>query len=590
MVSLRVADLNFLTSENCREQHLKCDRVTPICGRCQNAGRECRRTGLRVRETKEIVAKYSKTQKWVKTPKRIVFIHETNIANETEGLSPDSGPEDYLEVDLSGSSETVPDNPSRRSSLQSPIKSCSMTPVSPRFPRDAFAASKQHPSYEETLNTASPYPRPDHQPSKQKGSSEDYEGRSVKENSPSDRFLRQPGYVDDSIPPLTELERAMLIRHFVQKLAVWLDLCDPNLSFQTIVPQRARRCSILLNSILALAGRHLAHVSKTFPDVYRIYSKECITRLCNWGGNEDLQEQEDVFAATVILRVMAELEATDKGGQLDGHFLSGLRLCVQNQRTILKSGSLGAAAYWVGLRQEIYNAIANHEQVSMLKEDVLPDIIKHSMSSADDYTWANRAVVHCAEVLNYCFDQPHRKLRHRWEELMRWNRDWTRGTVANFSPIYEAPDTTPFPEIWYTQSCHVIGTQHHLLAQLFLEHCHPDMPTVGVPLEQAKRDMKPKLQKIVRKICGIGLGNPWTPPSMFTACMAIHAFGDLFTDLVDQREMLNILQRTQAEHGRPTLKVQKEMVHMIWRWNVPPDYLMKQEYVKDESLSGADYR
>lgn len=133
---------------------------------------------------------------------------------------------------------------------------------------------------------------------------------------------------------------------------------------------------------------------------------------------------------------------------------------------MLRNGSLGAAAYWVGLRQEIYNAVANQEQVSMLKMDVLPDIIKNSLSRADDYTWANRAVVHCAEVLNYCFGPNHEKLRERWNDLMRWNRDWTLGTATTFSPIYEAPENVPFPEIWYTQSCHGMSGRYLNTQQL----------------------------------------------------------------------------------------------------------------------------
>lgn len=32
-----------------------------------------------------------------------------------------------------------------------------------------------------------------------------------------------------------------------------------------------------------------------------------------------------------------------------------------------------------------------------------------------------------------------------------------------------------------------------------------------------------RIRDIVREICGIGLGNQWTPPGMFTACMAIAA-------------------------------------------------------------------
>jgi len=65
---------HVLSSENCREQHLKCkykavsgwwyqpadirglgDRVTPTCGRCGLAGRHCRRAGLKIRVTKSML-------------------------------------------------------------------------------------------------------------------------------------------------------------------------------------------------------------------------------------------------------------------------------------------------------------------------------------------------------------------------------------------------------------------------------------------------------------------------------------------------------------------------------------------------------
>ncbi|KAM7212094.1 hypothetical protein V8F06_012523, partial [Rhypophila decipiens] len=543
-----LADPNLLTSENCREQHLKCDRVTPICGRCQNAGRECRRTGLRVRETK---APYAKNQKWVRTPRRIVFIHETNLTNEGDGLSPDSGPEDYLEVDASGSPDTITDGPSRRSSLQSPIKSCSMTPVSPRFPRDILTPKRYSP-HDESL-----------------------------------KFIRQPIYIDHTILPFTEAQRARLMRHYVQKLAIWLDLCDPGQSFQTVVPIRAGTCPILLNSIMALAGRHLAHVDKAFPsNAYVNYSQECVRQLNVWAGDGLLSE--DVFAALIIMRVMAELEvpstAKDNGGNLDGNFLLGLQLCVQHQKTMLRQKSLGAAAFWVGLRQEIYNAVATQSQVKMLQMDVLPDIIDREVSAADDYVWANRAVVHCAEVLNYCFGPNTEQRRERWEELMAWNRSWSVGTADTYVPIYRETNEVPFPEIWYNQSCHVIGTQHHLLAELFLTYHHPDLPVVGPAAELAKESIK----SLVREICGIGLGNSWTPPSMFTACMAIHVFGQLFPDRRDQEQMMAILRRTEHEHGRPTAKVQAEMVHYVWHWKPVPDYIIKQEHLKPETLIWAN--
>ncbi|KAK3370659.1 hypothetical protein B0H63DRAFT_319271 [Podospora didyma] len=91
--------------ENCREQHLKCDRVTPICGRCKASHRDCRRSALKIRIVKRplsfpithsrvapfpyfchlltcgrLAEKFAFKQKWVKTaPKgRCPFFHHCN--------------------------------------------------------------------------------------------------------------------------------------------------------------------------------------------------------------------------------------------------------------------------------------------------------------------------------------------------------------------------------------------------------------------------------------------------------------------------------------------------------------------------------
>lgn len=44
-----------------------------------------------------------------------------------------------------------------------------------------------------------------------------------------------------------------------------------------------------------------------------------------------------------------------------------------------------------------------------------------------------------------------------------------------------------------------------------------------IPADNSKLFPQERIQSIVRKVCGIGLCNQWTPPSMFTACMAIAA-------------------------------------------------------------------
>lgn len=114
-----------------------------------------------------------------------------------------------------------------------------------------------------------------------------------------------------------------------------------------------------------------------------------------------------------------------------------------------------------------------------------------------------------------------------------------------------------------------------------------------------------RIRDIVREICGIGLGNQWTPPGMFTACMAIAActyttysspdtyyepgsfglfgiiisvgltrkkkkiktpaVGSYFGARQDQSAMLGILERTQKQHARPTEHVIQKMIG-LWGW------------------------
>jgi len=89
----------------------------------------------------------------------------------------------------------------------------------------------------------------------------------------------------------------------------------------------------------------------------------------------------------------------------------------------------------------------------------------------------------------------------------------------------------------------VIGVQHHLLAKLFLLDHRLRSETHLTPNErdeikayhdlayclmtQALTSRFVSMQKLIRntlrEVCGIGLSNQWTPPGMFTACMAIEA-------------------------------------------------------------------
>lgn len=116
----------------------------------------------------------------------------------------------------------------------------------------------------------------------------------------------------------------------------------------------------------------------------------------------------------------------------------------------LEPESIRAASFWVGLRQEIYIAVRKGQQVGM---NLAYQLVDRSLGTTDDYTWANRAVVHCADVLNFCFGPDRAQLR-RWDELDGWNQDWINGRPDSFDPIFRQDQgSAPFPEIWYHRSC-----------------------------------------------------------------------------------------------------------------------------------------
>ncbi len=114
-------------------------------------------------------------------------------------------------------------------------------------------------------------------------------------------------------------------------------------------------------------------------------------------------------------------------------------------------GTLGAASFWVGLRQEIYSAVTKRQPVCLNLSH--PGLVDRSLDETDDYTWANRAIVHCADVLNSCFG-PERRPLQTWQELETWNRQWVERQPPSYDPVFvELQDSVVFPEIWYHRSC-----------------------------------------------------------------------------------------------------------------------------------------
>ena len=81
--------------------------------------------------------------------------------------------------------------------------------------------------------------------------------------------------------------------------------------------------------------------------------------------------------------------------------LRGIQVFLDAQ-AISSAGAAGLsqAAYWVALRQEVLTAFSKQRALRLSLGPCEP---YRTFDPADDYVWANRLVIHCADVLQYCF-------------------------------------------------------------------------------------------------------------------------------------------------------------------------------------------
>lgn len=155
---------------------------------------------------------------------------------------------------------------------------------------------------------------------------------------------------------------------------------------------------------------------------------------------------------------------------------------MRNSTPTSPRGGLEEAAFWVGLRQEIYYATMNHTNIRINLEHLFVD---RSVSATDDFGWANRAVVHCADVLNFCFggrssssgeissDGRSRSNVNNingrmaaWNALCVYEKAWNAVKSTSFEPIFEREAGLDnwgdeqsefyrvFPNVQYRKPCH----------------------------------------------------------------------------------------------------------------------------------------
>jgi hypothetical protein len=275
-----------------------------------------------------------------------------------------------------------------------------------------------------------------------------------------------------------------------------------------------------------------------------------------------------------------------------GNALRGISVFLDAQATAAVSGyGLRHAAYWIALRQEIVTAFSKQRTFRLPLGPCEP---YRSFEPADDYVWADRLVIHCADVLQYCFgsdeNTPTRDRQFqstlstgvihpvqttetriaRYGELVAFETSWEELGPPSFKPIYAREPVRSrgevFPELWYLGSCHVAGLQFLELARILLTVFNPKLPRLGPGQRMAMRSVDQKVRAIVLRLCGIALSNQHSPPGLVTASVGIGMCGDRFTERIEQEALLGVLAKLEAEHAYPTTSTQV-LLKAAWGWS-----------------------
>ena len=134
--------------------------------------------------------------------------------------------------------------------------------------------------------------------------------------------------------------------------------------------------------------------------------------------------------------------------------------------------TLREAAFWVYVRQCLYNATINQQPLDIdfsLQLHPTPGSMRDAHPLARlrlETAWANQMTWNIACVVNFCYEvtDPQTERAHRiqrWQELWEQVNAWIKDRPDGFNPIFEgrASDSSILPDIWFTSDWHGKFTQ-----------------------------------------------------------------------------------------------------------------------------------
>ncbi|CAO2648601.1 Nn.00g078680.m01.CDS01 [Neocucurbitaria sp. VM-36] len=366
--------------------------------------------------------------------------------------------------------------------------------------------------------------------------------------------------------PLEHEQEAMLLQHYIENVALFFDMIDHECHFGVHVVQRAKQNSTLMNAILALSARHLSRTTDFDPYIADAYYQRCFNTLIPALNDNVAIKEESLLAATIILRLLEEMNISVIGSDPQGH-LFGTQAIIRatEQSYAATTGpSFRQAIYWAAFRQELWIALMTQRAFQL---HIFP--ADRSLEPANDSIWATRTIAHLGDVSNFVFGEGRHSVA-KYSQLMNENKSWRTSRPDSFDPFFFHQDRNGsgcnFPDIRFHEKSHVMGTQYNTLAHMLLIVHDPTIPQLGPAHKQSRAAVDQIVQSDVRTLCGVAQSNAKVYPSKFVACFAIALVGDRFTMREDQERLRELWYACERAHGFPPTTT---IAHLeeSWGWH-----------------------
>ncbi|KAJ5618362.1 hypothetical protein N7528_007005 [Penicillium herquei] len=371
---------------------------------------------------------------------------------------------------------------------------------------------------------------------------------------------------------------ASLMRCFIQKIAPWADICDPQSHFSTIVPQRALQIPMVLKAVMALAARHDAILTANSDWEASSYHGQCLELLIPVLDQPENTYNENLLITVVILRICEELEnITDE----KFHLLGSNRLINLMSRSA-SSGGLAEAVSWQFLRQAIYSSVVQYQPLQLNLENYQCSTM---FQRTDDAAVANMIIFHCAQIIQRYRDGPGAHVDiSAWNNSAKSIEEWHQSMPTTWQPLrYQAPNIAadrPFPEIWIISApaglsipdseivkCMrdvdnniVVGMQYYHAACIFLSLSDPhSQPNNDYELARSRRMTERTIATHLVTVIGLSWSNESVQNAYFMACHLLHRFGYCLRHASEQQGALRFLGRVEKVLGWRTSWIKQEL-------------------------------